>query len=264
MHIRMDVSLDPTLGCGQAHRWKKVGGSWIGPLGTSKVTLTQTEDGFDCEGCSESRILDYFRSEDDLNAIIREISKADPYVASLSKNCNGLRILRQDRWECLGTYILATNANVTRIACMVDSVCRFGKDLGGMHAFPSPKEILNHMDEIPACKLGFRDVRLIRLAEKAESGELDIDALSELDYRELRTELMKLDGVGPKVADCVALFSFGHLQAFPVDARISKCMEEIYGVTGSYDKVASYGMDLFGKYAGYAQELLYHRDHISC
>ena len=124
MHLKIDVRLDPTLGCGQAHRWRKTGDIWQGILGKSIVNLKQSEDGIVAEGdVSEKTLLEYFRSEDDLDMIIGEISERDPYVASLSAHCPGLRILKQDEWECLATYLLATNANVARIGKMVESVC---------------------------------------------------------------------------------------------------------------------------------------------
>ena len=95
-----------------------------------------------------------------------------------------------------------------------------------------------------------------------EDGEVDPDAIAELDYERCVGELIGIKGVGPKVADCVALFAYGHLEAFPVDARIQKSMEELYGVTGSYKVVSQYGRERFGRYAGYAQEFLYHRGFI--
>lgn len=261
----MDVKLDPTLGCGQAHRWIKTSDGWQGVLGNDVVVLKQTADGFECTGTDDRRrVLNYFRSEDDLQYIREYISDKDPYVAKLADNCPGLRILRQERWECLATYILATNVNVKRIAKMVESVCNtFGSDLGDRHAFPTPKQILDRRDSVCECRLGFRESRFIEAAERMENGELDLDAISEMNYEKCVTSLMEIKGVGPKVADCVALFAFDHLNAFPVDVRISKSMETRYGVSGSYRKVSAYGMDKFGKYAGYAQEYLYHEDHSS-
>lgn len=265
MRFELDVSLDPTLGCGQAHRWRKLeDGRWQGVLGNEVVTLAQTDEGFEAEGCTDrSRILDYFRSRDDLGSILEDISGRDPYVASLSKRCPGLRILKQDEWECLATYLLATNANVARIGKMVESVCdTFGRDLGERHAFPSPKEILDKADLICGCRLGFREQRFIELARRVEEGELDPMGIRELDYSGCVEELIGINGVGPKVADCVALFGYGHLEAFPVDVRISHVMERMYGISGSYRLVSAYGRERFGRYAGYAQELLYHSDHI--
>lgn len=265
MHIVLDAALDPTLGCGQAHRWRKrEDGSWQGVIGKEVVTLRQTADGFDCEGSgSMCQIMKYFRSEDDLGEIIDEISARDPYVAGLSSECPGLRILHQPEWECLATYLLATNVNVKRIAKMTESVCDlFGTDLGARRAFPTPKQILDGKERIGECRLGFREQRFLDLAHAAEEGTVDIEGMKELSYPDLVKELMRINGVGPKVADCVALFGYGHLEAFPVDVRIQNVMKARYGAEGSYAKVSGYGREKFGRYAGYAQEFLYHSEFI--
>ena len=264
MELKMEIALDPTLGCGQAHRWRKqADGSWQGVIGNSVVTMYQTSDGVSFEGGNPAAVREYLRADDDLREIIGCISRADPYVAELSSKCPGLRILKQPEWECLGTYLLATNVNVKRIAKMVESVCdHFGTDLGERRAFPTPKQILDGRECIGECRLGFRESRFIELAERMESGDIDLERMKELDYSGLVSELQGIKGVGPKVADCVALFGFGRLEAFPVDVRIQKVVENIYGVTGSYEKVSRFGMERFGAYAGYAQEFLYHAEFI--
>ncbi len=260
MRLELNVSLDPTLGCGQAHRWRKDGDVWTGVLGHDVVKMRQTDFGAEVEGCSDISFLrSYFRAEDDLDAIIADISNKDEYVESLSSRCPGLRILRQPRWECLATYLLATNANVARIGRIVESVCDlFGDDLGGRRSFPTPGQILDDANLLPECRLGFREQRFLELARRIEDGDIDLDAIAELDYRGCVETLMRIKGVGPKVADCVALFSYGHLEAFPVDVRIQKAVEGLYGVTGSYARVSAFGRERFGRYAGYAQELLYY------
>ena len=267
MRIDLEVSLDPTLGCGQVHRWHKTeNGGWEGVWRSQLVTMRQIDGRtIDVQGTDDrSGITRYLGGDDDLPAIIEEISASDPYVAHLAEFCPGMRIMRQDHWECLATYVLATNANVARIGKMVESVCdHFGKDLGGRHAFPTPGQILDGAEQLPECRLGFREKRFLTLAERAESGDLDVESFSEMDYEECVSELQKINGVGPKVADCVALFAFEHMEAFPIDARISKVMDQRYGVTGSYKTVSSFGRQKFGKYAGYAQEFLYHADFIS-
>ncbi len=266
MRIDLEVSLDPTLGCGQAHRWHKSDdGSWKGVWRDNVITMRQLSPGsVEILGTDDrTGITRYLGADDDLDEIISKISEADAYVAKLAENCPGMRILRQDHWECLATYVLATNANVARIGKMVESVCdHFGKDLGGEHAFPTPKQILDGCDCIGECRLGFREQRFITLAERVESGDIDVEAFAEMDYDTCVKELQGINGVGPKVADCVALFAFEHMEAFPIDARISKVMENIYGVTGSYKTVSEYGRAKFGKYSGYAQEFLYHADFI--
>lgn len=266
MRIDLDVSLDPTLGCGQAHRWHRMDdGSWEGVWRDRVVTMRQV-DGHtvDVQGTDDRKgITRYLGGDDDLDLIISEISKRDEYVASLAHHCPGMRILRQDHWECLATYLLATNANVARIGKMVESVCdHFGKDLGRRHGFPTPKQILDGCGCIHECRLGFREQRFITLAERVESGEIDVESFSEMDYEHCVKELQGINGIGPKVADCVALFAYEHMEAFPIDARISKVMENVYGVTGSYKTVSEYGRKIFGQYSGYAQEFLYHADFI--
>ncbi|MCL2147806.1 MAG: hypothetical protein FWH47_00475 [Methanomassiliicoccaceae archaeon] len=265
MRIEIDVSLDPTLGCGQAHRWRKSGDFWSGVIGGDVVRLTERPGGFEAEGCPDKgALLRYFRSGDDLAEIRGEISRADPLVASLSSSCPGMRILKQDPWECLATYVLATNANVKRIGKMVESVCdMFGRDLGERRAFPTPKEILDGQGGIAACRLGYREQRFVGLAEGVERGSIDLGAIGGMGYENCINALMAIDGVGPKVADCVALFGFGHLGAFPVDARISRVLKESYGVDGGYKAMAEFGRRRFGRYAGYAQELLYHSQAIA-
>lgn len=260
MRIELPVNLDATLGCGQAHRWIKKDGRWEGVLGDEIVTLEQRRDGFECEGTSDKEmILSYFRAEDDLEEIYADISGADVHMARLAEACPGLRILRQDPWECTATYLLAVNANVKRIGSMVESVCReFGRDLGGRYSFPAPEEIGSGCGDICRCRLGYREGRFLRLAESVRSGEHDPLSLRKLDYQSCRNELMRIEGIGPKVADCISLFAYGHMEAFPVDARISRVMADIYGVSGNYSEVAEEGRRRFGKYPGYAQELLYH------
>lgn len=265
MNIEMDVSLDPTLGCGQAHRWRKTGNAWEGVLGDSIVVLEKTQTGFSCTGdVSREALLEYFRHYDDLEEIYADMSASDPYLASLAKGCPGLRILKQDPWECTATYLLAVNANVQRIGKMVESVCdTFGKDLGGRSSFPTPSEVLDKAHLICECRLGYREQRFVALAGAVEEGKVDFKAMGEMDFEGCRNALMGIYGIGEKVADCISLFAFGHMDAFPIDARIKNVLRDVYGVEGSYAKLAEFGRKRFGKYPGYAQELLYHGKFIS-
>jgi len=260
MRLDVKVSLDPTLGCGQAHRWIKKGNVWEGVLGDRIVTLEERDGHLLCGGTDDKRMmLEYLRHEDDLDAIYEDISKRDPFVRELASLCPGMRILKQDPWECIATYLLATHANVKRIAAMTDAVCRtFGKDLGGRHSFPAAKDIADRRHMIDECKLGFREGRFIELAEKVADGVFVPDDLSKMGYRECFDTLNGLKGVGSKVADCVSLFAYGHLNAFPIDSRIERVLRERYGVSGNRGELSAFASGRFGRYAGYAQELLYH------
>ncbi len=264
MELNIDISLDPTLGCGQAHRWKKEDNLWKGVLGNSIVVLEETENGVKFSGIEKSELEKYLRADDDLEKIYSEISSCDPYVASIASKCPGLRLLRQPAWECTATYLLATNANVKRIGAMVESVCKnLGKDLGNEYSFPTPKEILDRQELLTDCKLGYREERIAMLAQRVEDNLFDPEGIRDLSYRDCRNALLEIVGIGPKVADCICLFAYDHMESFPVDARIEKCLDEIYNITGKYDILSSFGIEKFGKNAGYAQELLYHRNIIS-
>ena len=259
MELDIAVSLDPTLGCGQAHRWIKKGSVWEGVLFDEIVTLEEKDGRVVCDGTDNKRMmLEYLRHGDDLDLIYSEIS-ADPFVRELAERCPGMRILKQDPWECIATYVIATNANVKRIAAMVDSVCRtFGTDLGGRYSFPGPEDISERPELIKGCRLGYREERFVKLAESVTDGTFEPNGLIDLGYDECFRALKEISGVGDKVADCVCLFSYGHLNAFPVDARIGNILTERYGIAGSYAKLSKFAGERFGRFAGYAQELLYH------
>jgi N-glycosylase/DNA lyase len=261
--LDLKVSLDHTLGCGQAHRWTKKGNLWEGVLGNKIITLEERDGQILCEGTDDKNMmLDYLRHRDDLDLIYSEISE-DPFVRRLASACPGMRILKQDPWECIATYVLATNANVKRIGAMVGSVCRtFGKDLGGRFSFPSAEDIAQRGHLIGGCKLGYREKRFIELAENVADNVIIPNDLAHMDYKECFDSLNTINGIGNKVADCVSLFAFGHLNAFPIDARIERVLKEVYGVTGSYKRLSSFASERFGRFAGYAQELLYHGDII--
>jgi N-glycosylase/DNA lyase len=259
MRLDLDVSLPATLGCGQAHRWIHKGDLWEGVIGNRIITLRESDGCVICDGTDDKKMmLDYLRAGDDLDEIYEHVSR-DPFVRRLADACPGMRILKQDAWECIATYVLATNANVKRIAGMVDSVCRtFGNDLGGRHSFPSARAIADNYELITQCKLGYREKRFIELAEKVADRVIIPEDLARMDYKECSSSLMDINGVGNKVADCVSLFAYGHLNAFPIDARIERVLHDQYGIRGNYKQLSSFASERFGRYAGYAQELLYH------
>jgi len=256
------MDLDLTLGCGQVFRWFKRGDDWSGVVDGREIELRQGPAGVEVRGeVSKSRLTSYFRAEDDLDTIYEEVA-VDDLMRDLASRFGGMRLIRQDPWECCLSYLLATNANFPRIQRMVEAVCiAFGPRLpGGRHAFPSPSDILDREERALHCGLGYRCERLVKLANKVDGGELDLEALMEMDYSESIDHLKGFEGIGDKVADCIALFCLDHLEAFPVDVRIRRVMEEVYGVSGSYRRVRESGQRYFGRYAGYAQELLYHWD----
>ena len=254
------IDLDRTLGCGQVFRWRKEGEVWKGIVKGKELRLRQEGTSIVAEGRTDDEALErYFRSDDDLDRIRAEISR-DERIASMVANAPGLRLIRQDPWECAASYVLATNANIPRIQKMIENVCRtFGDPLpGGGFAFPRPDQISGGNEAAKACGLGFRCDRFVEFARLVDRGEIGLETLRKADYEECVRELRSCPGIGDKVADCVAVFSLDHLDAFPVDVRIKKAMEEMYGVCGTYRSVNRFGREYFGRYAGYAQEYIYY------
>lgn len=254
------LDLNSTLGCGQVFRWHKEGEVWNGILDGKEVGLRQKGASIVAEGAIGERTLRrYFRSDDDLDLIREEIAKDDAMSAMVAE-FPGLRLIRQDPWECAASYVLATNANIPRIQKMIESVCRtFGDPLpGGGYAFPRPDQIAGGKEAARTCGLGYRCGRFVEFARMVDRGEIDLGSLRNVRYSECVKELKSCPGIGDKVADCVAVFSLDHMDAFPVDVRIKKAMEALYGVSGTYRRVNQYGRDYFGRYAGYAQEYIYY------
>ena len=251
-------NLDHTLDSGQVFRWRKEGEWWRGVVKDRYIQLRQDGDRLEVKGTSEDMIAHYFRFDDDLEEIYAEISR-DECIASIIDRFRGLRLIRQDIWECSASYLLATYSNVPRIKKMIDSLCRtYGREIeNGVFAFPTPQEILEGEADIACCRLGYRADWLRNYAGMVYSGEFDLYELATKDYQGAVEYLKRVKGIGSKVADCIALFSLDHLEACPVDVRIARAMREIYGVTGQYDKVAGFGRRHFGRFAGYAQEYLY-------
>lgn len=254
-----EFDLEYTLDCGQSFRWQRDGEWWSGVVGDRVIRLRQRGDRLDIEGNADEKFLSrYLRLDDDLEAIYADISR-DERIASVIGRFRGLRIMRQDPWECSASYLLASYSNVARIKKMIAALCQtYGRELGGgKYAFPAPEEIAEGGGDIACCRLGYRADWIKAYARSVASGEFDLEKLKELDYQGAISYLKTVKGIGDKVADCIALFSLDHLEACPVDVRIARAMREIYGVTGSYRKVSGYARKHFGPYAGYAQEYLY-------
>ena len=285
-------SLDYTMESGQLFRWERKGEWWIGAVPGGVLKLNQEGDVLKCSsGSSEldsSFVRRYFKLDLDIEPVLSSITR-DPHITQAVERFYGLRIVRQDRWECLASFLLATNANIPRIKKMVSAVCtRYGVawefERVQFNLFPVPGALADaKLSDLRRCGLGYRGPFLKRVASKVASGEVDLRALDELDYDSAKQFLLKevlgekvLAGVGPKVADCVLLFSCDKDQAFPIDVWIARALATYYpdllpprlkkGLeTDSpskigpkdYESLSFAARTYFGQYAGYAQQYLY-------
>lgn len=214
-------------------------------------------------GAVRGAVRTYFSSVDSLDAMEQEIAVKDPVMAVAARSAHGLRILRQDPWECLASYVLSVNNNIPNIARAVEHFARcLGSPVGlGEFGFPPPELVACRENEfLRQSGCGFRDRHLKDAAERVVSGEVDLDSLSDMPTEQARERLMRIRGVGPKVADCVLLFAYHRLDVFPADVWIARAISRFYmGGRPTTPRVArEEGVRRFGKLAGYAQEYLFY------
>ena len=289
MQIQLDLrktplNLDHTLSCGQTFRWEKRGNCWIGVVSQTALTIRHVDNTLQFKASSDcvntGFIKRYFRLDDDLHAIYSEIAK-DKHVRGAIRQFHGLRLVRQDPWECLISYICATFKSIPAIKQMIRFLsARFGRPVAfdgqEFHIFPEAKALAGaNLRDLKACKLGYRAVNVRETAKLVSSGKFDLESLRTMSYQEAKKMLLSLPGVGSKVADCVLLFSLDKLEAFPIDIWMkrvilecySQCFESgfleriRYGKSLSirdYQILYDFGRSYFGEYLGYAQEYLYH------
>lgn len=207
------------------------------------------------EGVSEEEFFrlwySYFDLDRDYGALIHSLS--DVHARKCADFGNGIRILRQDRWETLCSFIVSQNNNIPRIKKIIDTMCRrFGEELpSGHYAFPTAKALAAAgIDAIFACGTGFRAKYIYDAAVKVASGEISLEKAGELPQPELRELLLTVKGVGPKVAACVELFGFAHCDSFPIDVWIKRVIDKYYG--------DDFSPEIFGKGAGIVQQYLFY------
>ncbi len=199
--------------------------------------------------------------KDDEVAKIKDSLRHDPVLAKGLDSYSGLRIVKHDEWECLCSFTLATYANIPRISRMIETLAlRFGEPIAdGISSFPTLERMrLVPLSTLSRCGLGYRSDYIHRMSVSLD--DTSIARLKKMGYEDLRESLLELPGVGDKVADCVALFGFGKLEAFPIDVWMMRALKRLYHRTGSYGKLRAFAQERFGPYAGYAQEYLYYNE----
>ena len=251
-----DLDLEQTLDCGQSFRWEKQNdGSFSGVAFDKYVNISL--DGTDMtikNAVEDDRELwfDYFDLALDYGKIREDISEIHPVLKEAAKYAPGIRILRQEPYEALCTFIISQNNNIKRIKGIVGRLCEnFGDEIeDGIYGFPSAERLAELTpDDLAPLRAGFRNRYIIDSAKKVASGEVDLELCKTADYETSRAELMKITGVGVKVADCTLLFGMHRVEAFPIDVWMKRAMEKLFpGMTAAE----------FGEYAGIAQQYIFH------
>ena len=290
-----DYDLAATLNSGQVFRWQKIGDDWHGVLGKHFLRLTQTENGIRAQAAAHVTDWDFLReflqAEIDLAAVLKTFPDDAPMNQAVA-HCPGLRLLRQDAWECLASFILSSTKQIVQIRQIVALLCEhFGEPVqverltpctppptnenilvhhdgapGVTHptmafSFPTPQRIAAASEaQLRTCKMGFRAPSLHAAARAIADGKIGLEKIRTLDYPAARNELMTLRGVGGKIADCVLLFAYGFDTAFPVDVWIERALQQLYFPRrrASEKRLQKFAATHFGPHAGYAQQYLFH------
>ncbi len=266
-----DYDLAGTLTSGQSFRWRQRGNDWEGIIGQRWVRLAASNDTISASTVEEvagwSWLTDYLQSEVDLGTILLRFPDDEPMRLSVSA-CRGLRLLRQDPWECLASFILSSTKQIVQIEQIVHQLClRFGERVAvpagreAAFSFPTADRLARAREsDLRACKMGFRAPNLLATARMVAEGKIDLPGLKHRTAEEAREQLMEFPGVGPKIANCVLLFAFGFQEAFPVDVWVKKALHQLYFPkrNPSPERLARFAATYFGEYAGYAQQYLFH------
>lgn len=248
-----EFDLEQTLNCGQSFRWRRgADGSFTGAAGKYPARIRQEGDNVTIVSAADEAFWwHYFDIETDYCALKRLFCSTEQLVTPCLC-AGGIRILRQDGWEALASFIISQNNNIKRISGIIERLCEhFGDPIGeGLYAFPPPERLAGcTVEDLAPLRCGFRARYLIDAAQKVCGGTVRLDALATLPLADARAMLMQIVGVGRKVADCALLFGFYRLECFPVDVWIGRALKELFA-DGFPEELAPY--------AGIAQQMLFH------
>lgn len=266
-----DYDLAATLTSGQAFRWEVRGGGWTGIAHGRWVKLRQRDQNLIAETAVAQTdwqwLADYLQVAVKLDAVLATFPEDAPMLAAVSA-CRGLRLLRQDPWECLASFILSSTKQIVQIRQIVATLCeRYGMPVAvpagepAAFTFPTAERLVGLTEaQLRACKMGFRAPYLLATARLVAEDRCDLLGLGRLDLAAARAQLLALPGVGHKIADCVLLFAFGFPTAFPLDVWVLRALHELYfrGKRPTTAKLKNFAATHFGPNAGYAQQYLFH------
>lgn len=262
--------------CGQCFRWnRQVDESYIGVFGNNVMTVKKENDTIVFKGICDGNIQevceDYFDLNRDYEKIKNKLSKVDNFLKTSIEYGYGIRILNQDLWECIISFIISANNNIPRIKKIIERISfKYGKKIvfegKDYYTFPTPEELSNAtVQDLRELGLGFRDVRVYNTTKMILAKQVDLHRLESLNDSEIiREELLKLDGVGPKVADCIMLFStLKRLDVFPIDVWVRRVMNELYIKAEDETKVnkkeiSKIAEEKYKGLAGIAQQYLFY------
>ncbi len=262
------INVENSINSGQVFLWKKNKEFWNGVNGDDVLSIDKNGN----INSYQNFKIDFFRQNDNLEKIIKSISK-DKTVKMAVKKFQGLRILRQDPFQCLISFIVSSNSNIPKIKNNLEKISKkFGKKIKyhnqEFFLFPNPKKLAKaSINEITSCGVGYRAKFIKEAAKIIDLKEIDFDYLKKCNYQDAKENICQIPGVGGKVADCVLLFSLDKLEAVPLDRWIIRILEKYYlkkfEITTKTITEKQYNIlhkkivNYFGPYAGYSQQFLF-------
>ena len=262
------INLENTINSGQVFLWTKQKEFWYGINGQDILKINNLGK----ITSHSKKKYDFFRNIDDIEKIIKSISK-DKTTKIAVKKYLGLRLIRQDPFQCFISFIVSSNSNIQKIKSSLEKISiKFGKkiqfDNKEFYMFPEPKKIANAtIQEIQNCGVGYRAKFIIDAAKMVESRQIDFDQLKKSNYQNAKETILTVPGIGNKVADCILLFSLDKLEAFPLDRWMIRILKKYYlekfelktkSITEKqYNTLHEKIIKHFGPYAGYAQQFLF-------
>tara|TARA_Y100001958_G_C21171799_1_gene503434 strand:- start:74 stop:913 length:840 start_codon:yes stop_codon:yes gene_type:complete len=269
---KFEINIDDTINSGQVFLWKKIDSKWYGINGKNILILKDKLD------IKSKEVQKFFRFDDDFQEIKKQLSK-DKVMKKAIGNFPGMRILRQDPFQCYISFIVSSNSNIPNIQTRLQKLSqKFGeKKIIGKNEFflfPKPEKLANaSINDIAKCGLGYRTKYVKKAAIAVSKGIIDFPSLKKQDYQEARDDLCQVFGIGKKVADCIMLFSLDKLEAVPLDRWVLRILEKYYSkefqistktiTEKTYDELHNKIVDHFGKYAGYGQQFLFKNERES-
>ena len=264
------IDIDATINSGQVFLWNKINERWYGINGSEILRVSKNP--FTLVS-SQKKPSDIFRQDDDLEKILKSISR-DKLVRSTILQFPGLRLMKQDPFQCYISFICSSYASIPNIKQMLQKLCKkFGEKINfdGYEFFNFPQaEKLSRasLKDLLSCGLGFRAKYVKKASQDVASGKINFDFLKEAGYHLAKEKLVEIYGVGDKVADCILLFSLEKLDAFPIDRWTLRILQKYY--SDKFDKLIGKSltrkkyitlhekiMKHFGPFAGYSQQFLF-------
>lgn len=250
-------NLEQTFECGQCFRWSKTDcGTYSGVAFGKALTISQKDTTVTLQGCNKNDFenvwYSYFDLGTDYDEIKNSLASLHPVLKEAQQYAPGIRILNQEPWEALCSFIISQNNNIPRIKGIIDRLCRqYGEPIDdNLYAFPTAERLSRcTADDLAPLRSGFRAKYIVDAAAKAATNEINLHEIKKMPVEQARKELMKIKGVGPKVADCTMLYSMGKKECFPMDVWMKRAMEVLFPNLTPED---------FGTNAGIAQQYIFH------